>query len=263
MPSLSTLDYWAPAVYFAIWFSPIIIYAFLTFSGLRKTYARVEKDGGSKLLSKFLMEAYHYAITPIADFAARRGITPNQVTFFSILLSALAGLLLAIGLPGFGAIVATSASFFDLIDGMIARKMNIESRFGKLFDSFADRASEFFIFAGILYLFRDNNVIFIPTIIALAGSFWGSYLSSLEREAGLQPGRSFMRRPERMVYLMVGLLLMNYVPDIRFSLLGSPIVIPAFTLTGAIWIISSLSMLAVFLRLKKIYQILELDSPQA
>ena len=259
MPSLSTVDYWAPALYFAVGLSPTIIYAFLTLAGLRRTYSRVEKDGGSKLLSKFLMESYSYAITPIADFAAERGIRPNQVTFFSIILSAVGGTLIGVGLAGFGAILATSASLLDMIDGMIARKNNIESRFGKIFDSFADRASEFFIFAGIMYLFRDNNIIFIPTMLALAGSFWGSYLSSLEREAKIEAGRGFMRRPERMFYLMLGLLLMYYIPDINFSLFGIAVVIPAFTLTAAIWMIASLSMIAVFLRLKRIYQILELN----
>ena len=88
----------------------------------------------------------------IARWCARRGLTPNVVTCFSMLLGILAAAGFATGERWglvAGAIVLQAAFTFDCVDGQLARYTRNFSKLGAWLDSILDRAKEYVVFAGL------------------------------------------------------------------------------------------------------------------
>jgi hypothetical protein len=88
----------------------------------------------------------------IARWAARRGLTPNQVTTASALMGVLAAAGFATGERWgmvAGAVMLQLAFTTDCVDGQLARYTRQFSRFGAWLDSMFDRAKEYLAFAGL------------------------------------------------------------------------------------------------------------------
>lgn len=88
----------------------------------------------------------------IARWAARRGITPNQITVFSMGVGVLAAAAFALGHRWgliAGALLLQAAFTFDCVDGQLARYTRRFSRFGAWLDSVFDRLKEYLVYAGL------------------------------------------------------------------------------------------------------------------
>jgi phosphatidylglycerophosphate synthase len=70
----------------------------------------------------------------VTRFCARCGITPNQVTFASLLLVLAAMWLFWTGRYGLGLVAAWLMTFLDTVDGKLARVTLQSTRFGDVFD---------------------------------------------------------------------------------------------------------------------------------
>jgi len=88
----------------------------------------------------------------IARWCARRGLNPNQVTLFSLLLGVVAAACFATGERWgliTGAVLLQLAFTFDCVDGQLARYTRTFSKFGAWLDSVFDRSKEYVVFAGL------------------------------------------------------------------------------------------------------------------
>jgi phosphatidylglycerophosphate synthase len=88
----------------------------------------------------------------IARWAARRGLTPNQVTVASAVVGLLAAAAFAAGSRAglvAGAILLQLAFVGDCVDGQLARYTRQFSAFGAWLDSVLDRAKEYAVYAGL------------------------------------------------------------------------------------------------------------------
>ncbi|MBX5440473.1 MAG: CDP-alcohol phosphatidyltransferase family protein [Solirubrobacteraceae bacterium] len=88
----------------------------------------------------------------IARWCARRGLTPNQVTTFSLALGVLSALAFATGERWgliAGAVLLQLAFTFDCVDGQLARYTRRFSKLGAWLDSVFDRTKEYVVFAGL------------------------------------------------------------------------------------------------------------------
>jgi hypothetical protein len=88
----------------------------------------------------------------IARWAARRGITPNQVTTASMLIGVLAAAAFATGERWglvAGAVLLQIAFTTDCVDGQLARYTRTFSKLGAWLDSVFDRGKEYLAFAGL------------------------------------------------------------------------------------------------------------------
>ena len=104
----------------------------------------------------------HYVAQPLGAMLAkiiyRTGITPNQLTFASLISAILAGLFFSswFGLCPYyylnlalGVLFLNIALILDCSDGQLARLKNIRSSFGAWFDSHSDRIQDGIIILGL------------------------------------------------------------------------------------------------------------------
>jgi CDP-diacylglycerol---glycerol-3-phosphate 3-phosphatidyltransferase len=175
----------------------------LAFKG-RVHFDRVERQGESRLLTKGAMELAHWGLEPVAQRLALLGVTPNAVSWGSLGLGFLAGVFLAWGHFGFGAVSATAASLLDLVDGMVARISGVASDAGEVLDAAVDRYVEFFFLAGLAIYYREFPLLQMLALFALLGSFMVSYSTAKAEALDVDPPSGSMRRPERAVYLILG-----------------------------------------------------------
>jgi len=88
----------------------------------------------------------------IARWAARRGLTPNQVTTVSMLIGVLAAAAFATGERWgliAGAVLLQVSFTTDCVDGQLARYTRQFSKLGAWLDSVFDRTKEYLAFAGL------------------------------------------------------------------------------------------------------------------
>ena len=178
-------------------------------------FKRVDQQGSSALLGKSLMEGAYWCLQPVARGLVAVGITPNTVSWISLVLGFLAGACLSVGHFGFGAFFSVISAFLDTLDGMVARMTGKASDAGEVLDATVDRYVEFFFLGGLMIYYREIPYLLVITALAMIGSFMVSYSTAKAEALQVEAPKGSMRRPERAVYLTMGSLL-------------SPITIPMF-----------------------------------
>jgi phosphatidylglycerophosphate synthase len=164
--------------------------------------ARTEADGGSVFVGKPAMETAYWLLGPVLGWVAALGVTPNAVTLFSLLPAAGAGVALAYGWFGLGAVLATVAQFADIIDGLLARKLGVASDAGEALDAAVDRYVELFFLGGLAVHYRAHPLLLL-VLAAIGGSFMVSYATAKAEAMGIKAPRGVMRHGERVAYLLV------------------------------------------------------------
>ena len=126
--------------------------------------------------------------------AGAKYLLVQYVTVARVPLAALAGILLYYGESGSGLALAVVVllgvcELTDIIDGLLARRLGMSSRFGSLFDPYCDSMSRLIIFFGLaskglcpMWLFllmalRDISVTYLRIMYILAGASPAARLS--------------------------------------------------------------------------------------
>jgi phosphatidylglycerophosphate synthase len=170
----------------------------------RAHFDRIDRQGGSRLLTKGAMELGYWILEPVARLFAWVQITPNTLSWASLALGFVAGACLSAGHFGFAAIFATISGLLDSLDGMVARISGVASDAGEILDAAVDRYVEFFFLSGLIIYYREIPVLQGLTLLALLGCFMVSYSTAKAEALQVDPPRGSMRRPERAVYLTLG-----------------------------------------------------------
>jgi CDP-diacylglycerol--glycerol-3-phosphate 3-phosphatidyltransferase len=103
------------------------------------------------------------------------------------------------------------ANIFDILDGRVARLTGRVTKFGAFLDSSLDRLSDMIVFLGIIIFYaRDtehhSTLYAALTGAALIGSVMVSYTSARAESLIPKCDVGFLRRPERVVLLIIGSL---------------------------------------------------------
>ena len=93
---------------------------------------------------------YNQFVLPLGKFSASVGLNPDFWTFFSLLVSVLAGYLLSRGWFWWGLVAVVVMFAADALDGATARAIGRNNRFGTVLDHSVDRYAEFFVIGGLL-----------------------------------------------------------------------------------------------------------------
>jgi CDP-diacylglycerol--glycerol-3-phosphate 3-phosphatidyltransferase len=161
------------------------------------------------LLPKSLETGFLKALDPVADGLMRTGIRPNTITSISVLLLVASGATYAVAQLRAGALLLLVSGLFDLLDGKVARRGNMASRFGAFFDSTMDRLGEAALFTGIGIYFMNADGQRYPFLglglcfAALSFSFLVSYSRARAEGIGLDCNVGIARRAERFLVLAV------------------------------------------------------------
>ena len=165
----------------------------------------------------------YYLAEPVVRFLAIIPISPNALTWLGFFLIVGAAALIATGHLLAAAFTVLFASFFDILDGALARRTNRTTRFGGILDSTLDRLSDGVLLLGILVLFvltEEQSVLFtmlarewaiLLVFVALLGSLLVSYIRARAEAAGLECQVGLFTRAERVVVLVLGLFLNQIV----------------------------------------------------
>jgi archaetidylinositol phosphate synthase len=161
-------------------------------------------EGGVIMLSRlqFLVEGFFQSSSKLFH---RAGLSPNSLTMIGFLLSLVAAAFYWGGLSGWewpGVIlVLVIGSFFDAVDGAMARKYAKVSKFGGVLDSVLDRIAEIALYAGLL-----AGSLIQPWIgvWALSAALMVSYVRARVSVEGVTlKGVGIAERPERLLILIV------------------------------------------------------------
>ena len=176
-----------------------------------------------------------FPLRAIIAFCVALRIHPNVLTLVGVIVNIGAAWALAYGrfvLAGFVMIVA---NIFDFIDGKVAHKLQLQSRFGAFWDSTLDRFSDLALLTGLIFLYsrlHSSEYVLIASL-TLIFSIMTSYARARAESLIEKCKVGFMERPERIVLFMIG----------------------AFTnrMAGVLWVILTLSILAVANRIYYTY----------
>jgi len=103
---------------------------------------------------------------PITALSIRLGISPNLITFLSLLIGFYSAYLLSQGQYLFGALAFQLSLIVDCSDGEVARYTRKFSDFGRWFDASTDRVKEYLVYGALAYSASGN--IWALAIIVMA-----------------------------------------------------------------------------------------------
>lgn len=199
---------------------------------------------GSWLMPGVLIAYWYWLITPIIGQLSRRGVRPNHLTLGALGLGVLAGVALGAGALMTGVWLLVAAATLDLLDGLLARHLQVGSKSGAFLDSFADRCAEVAVFAGLAY-YGAGGPLSWAAIWALSASLLISYARARAEGLGVDCDIGLMQRPERTFWLIVTLFVAAIV-----EALGAPSALqPHFAVAAVgVAILAFLSTITAFRR---------------
>jgi CDP-diacylglycerol--glycerol-3-phosphate 3-phosphatidyltransferase len=172
---------------------------------------------------------------PFARFVARLGLTPTMVTVAGFMISVGGAVLIGMGHLTVGAGLLGLGAILDILDGVLARLTNRETRRGALLDSFTDRLGEVAAWTGLAFYLgrRAEATLVLLSLLAVCGSLLIPYMRAKAEGEGLQGKGGLMGRAERLLVFVVGVGLEG---------VGLP------TLVVTVWVMAVLSWLTVMQR---------------
>ena len=172
--------------------------------GAGTVHARVVREGGTVFLPERVMHAGYVWVNALADVAVRLGLGADAVSWISLGLGLAAGALAGYGWLGAAAWLLALSGLGDGVDGAIARQLGRTSSVGAVLDSVLDRYVEFFFCGGLVLYFAGQQLSQLAVVTALFGGFMVTYSTAKAEALQLAPPRGWMKRPERIVWLIAG-----------------------------------------------------------
>jgi archaetidylinositol phosphate synthase len=170
-------------------------------------------------------------IQMVSNFFDRFNLHPNYWTGISLIFAILSGVFYSkyiiitddfINLPfsvvlHMNEIIAVSmlliSGLFDMVDGELARKNNLTTKFGEFLDSTSDRFAEIFIYLGILVGgYTHSELVYMVITLSLMISYIRSKSETIQIK---MVGIGIAERAERLLLLAIGTI----VGQIQFALI--------------------------------------------
>jgi CDP-diacylglycerol--glycerol-3-phosphate 3-phosphatidyltransferase len=177
----------------------------------RATDPRVQRERPTPLLGQFPMEAMHWALRGAGAGIARLGVSPDSITWASLVLSVATLPLAATGHFDWAALALALGAAGDALDGIVARRQRLSSDSGEVFDAVVDRYADAMPLVGLALYYRANWIGLSVMLAAMLGSGLVSYVRAKAEAMQLSLPGGLMRRHERLVYVGVALALGPYL----------------------------------------------------
>jgi CDP-diacylglycerol--glycerol-3-phosphate 3-phosphatidyltransferase len=192
---------WGPLLAVAVVAAGFLAFALRTAIRGRPRSARVEKAGGSILLSRYAMEYGLWVFGPVTRTAIRLEIHPDAFSWASLAMQLVSALAIANGWFGLGALLLLVGAACDAADGAVARGRAMASEAGEVLDAAVDRWAEMAVFFAFAWYYRSIWWGFLLAIGACAGSVMVSYTRAKAEVYGIDAARGLMQRHERATWI--------------------------------------------------------------
>jgi CDP-diacylglycerol---glycerol-3-phosphate 3-phosphatidyltransferase len=159
-----------------------------------------------KLLPDSVKNGYLRLIDPVADWMVARRIHPNAITVIGTICTVAGGAIYATGhIRAAGWFIGLTA-LFDALDGTVARRSGLSSRFGAFLDSTLDRLADGAVLGGLAVFYAINPdhrsvPLLLVCLAGVIGSFMTSYTRARAEPLGIDAKVGLLQRPERVVLL--------------------------------------------------------------
>lgn len=150
-------------------------------------------------------------LDPAGAALARIGLTGNGVTVLGLLLTVVAAWLVVVDRPAVGGLVLIGGALADAVDGAVARARGTVGPAGAFFDSVADRIADGVILSAVLWMVRDDPLLFALAAVALVAAEVTSYVRAKAESLGQTCTVGLVERAERSIALVVGLVLHRWL----------------------------------------------------
>jgi CDP-diacylglycerol--glycerol-3-phosphate 3-phosphatidyltransferase len=135
-----------------------------------------------------LKPKFQALLRPIVQTLANRGITPNQVTMFAMLLSILVGAIIALTHGAKWILLFVPLFMFlrmalNAIDGLLAKEHNMKTKRGAMFNEMSDVIADVALFLPFAFIVGINPIyVVLFTIIGVFSEMAGVVAQTLNGE---------------------------------------------------------------------------------
>jgi phosphatidylinositol phosphate synthase len=164
-------------------------------------------DRGSFVLGSFARNWFYWFLRPFEWTALQLGLAPLFFNLLGVAFGVAAGVLFAFGWVNLGGWAILLGGVADILDGRIARALNVANERGAFLDSTLDRFAEVGAFVGLAVLFQRHAVPLVLLTTALGGSLMVSYARARGESVGVECKHGVMQRAERLLALGFGAIL--------------------------------------------------------
>lgn len=163
--------------------------------------------GSSVVLGMGLRQYFSFIIQPPWRVLRFLRLPPNALTTLSVLLAMGAAVAVGAGRFALGGWLYIFSGLCDHFDGRLARFLDICSQSGDALDSVLDRVNDGVMLIGLAWFYRESWIMVVVCVLLVSTN-----LISYVRAKGETYGVKFedvglMQRPERIVYLGLGVAL--------------------------------------------------------
>jgi CDP-diacylglycerol--glycerol-3-phosphate 3-phosphatidyltransferase len=177
-----------------------------------------------------------WVLAPVERWLVRGGVSPDLLNWLGLALGVAAGLAFAAGNPGLAGWLLAAGGICDILDGRLARALNVASRYGAFVDSTLDRFAETATLLGVAWYLKSSPGLMLWAMLALAGSLLVSYARARGQALGVDFAGGVMQRAERVVLLTLGALLEASLVDrmgwARGTVMGAIVIMVALGTLG-------------------------------
>lgn len=199
----------------------------------------------------WLQKAFVRLLDPVVAGLVRAGVHPNVISTAGFLITLAAAAIVFARHLFIGVVVFLIGGMMDILDGNVARRSGLASKFGSFYDSTLDRVSEIVFYFSLYAFFRPLDAFWwvgYVVITAMVGSLMVSYTRARAEALGVECAVGLMQRPERVVLIGVGGLLTVVAAGIDPAWEYWPLLV-------AIGLIAVLANLTALERIRSVYRV--------
>lgn len=172
------------------------------------------------MLNARVRQGWDNIMNPVGRFLRRIGVGPNTITGLGVLVQGAVAYFIVEGRLVLAGLVAIVSGFSDAVDGAVAKAGGVESKFGALLDSTADRVSDGLFFLPVAWLYgvspdpaqKDQRWVAALALTALVVSYLVSYVKARAEGLGYECNVGIMERAERLILVIIGLVFNAFLP---------------------------------------------------
>lgn len=145
-------------------------------------------------------------LQPVGRMLSNLGVPPTAVTLFGFAVVVAGAIVIGLGHPVSGGIIALVGAAIDGLDGSVARAAGKVSDRGAFLDAVIDRLGEIAVLAGLAVAQREDARVLLLVALSLGGALLIPYIRAKAEAVGIDGRGGAVGRAERVILVTLGLV---------------------------------------------------------